>query len=219
MLPHLDPAVLQRTPKVFIGYSDLTSVLTYLTLNCGITSFHGPTLTGRLDRGEQAYDRDSLRRSVGDATPLGAVSSDGMLAVRPGEAAGMLVGGTLTQIVASLGTPYAFSPPSGAVLFFEDVGERPYRLDRMLTQLRLANVLARARAIVFGEMPGCDEPGGGLTARSVIADLLRDFPGPVLVGLPSGHTTRPARTLPLGVKARVVAAPTPMVIVEEAAVS
>jgi muramoyltetrapeptide carboxypeptidase len=121
--------------------------------------------------------------------------------------------------VASLGTPYAFSPPSGAVLFFEDVGERPYRLDRMLTQLRLANVLARARAIVFGEMPGCDEPGGGLTARSVIADLLRDFPGPVLVGLPSGHTTRPARTLPLGVKARVVAAPTPMVIVEEAAVS
>jgi muramoyltetrapeptide carboxypeptidase len=217
-LPHLDRALLQRTPKVFIGYSDLTSVLTYLTLHCGITSFHGPTLTGRLDRGEQAYDRDSLLRAVGDVIPLGEVSSEGMLAVRPGEAAGMLVGGTLTQIAASLGTPYAFSPPVGAVVFLEDVGERPYRLDRMLTQLALAGVFARASGIVFGEMPGCDEPGGGLTARSVIADLLRDFPGPVIVGLPSGHTASPARTLPFGVKARVIAAPTPMLVVEEAAV-
>jgi muramoyltetrapeptide carboxypeptidase LdcA involved in peptidoglycan recycling len=89
----------------------------------------------------------------------------------------------------------------------------------MLTQLDLAGVIDRASAIVFGEMPGCDEPGGGLTARSVIADVLRDFAGPVLAGLPSGHCGRPARTLPLGVRARVVASPTPMLVIEEAAVT
>jgi muramoyltetrapeptide carboxypeptidase len=219
VLPHLDRAVLLRTPKVFIGYSDLTSVLTYLTIHCGITCFHGPTLTGRLDRGEQGYDRNSLMRSITEIAPLGEVSAQGMLAVRPGEATGVLLGGTLTQIVASLGTPFAFNPPEGAILFFEDVGERPYRLDRMLTQLDLAGVIGRASAIVFGEMPGCDEPTGGLTARAVIAELLRAFQGPVLVGLPSGHSSQPARTLPLGVRARVVASPTPMLVIEEAAVA
>jgi muramoyltetrapeptide carboxypeptidase len=138
--------------------------------------------------------------------------------VRPGEAAGLLVGGTLTQIAASLGTPFAFDPPRGSVLFLEEVGERPYRLDRMLTQLTLAGVLAGASAVVFGELPGCDEPGGSLSARSIIAELFREFPGPVLVGFPSGHTNGPTRTLPLGVRARVIAAPTPRLIVEEAAV-
>ena len=73
---------------------------------------------------------------------------------------GPFFGGTIAQLVASLGTPFAFDPPEGCVLFLEDVNERPYRIDRMLTQLRLSGVLGRARALVFGEMRGCDEPGG-----------------------------------------------------------
>ena len=80
----------------------------------------------------------------------------------PARRRGPLFGGTLTQLAASLGTPFAFDPPDGCVLFLEDVNERPYRLDRLLTQLRLGGVLARARALVFGEMRGCDEPGGAL---------------------------------------------------------
>ena len=88
--------------------------------------------------------------------------------LRAGEAAGPLFGGTLTQLVGSLGTPFAFAPPEGCVLFLEDVNERPYRIDRMLTQLRQSGVLARAAALVFGEMRGCDEPGRRTTAWDVI---------------------------------------------------
>jgi muramoyltetrapeptide carboxypeptidase len=105
------------------------------------------------------------------------------------------------------------------VLFLEDVSERPYRLDRMLTQLRFSGALAAASAVVFGELPNCDEPGGDPTARDTIADVLHDFPGPVLFGFPAGHTAGPAMTLPLGVRARVVADASPHIVIEEAAVT
>src|SRR5439155_5134883 len=111
-----------------------------------------------------------------------------------GEAGGMLLGGTLTQLVASLGTPFAFAPPPGCVLFLEEVGERPYRLDRMVTQLRQSGILARASAVVIGELPRCDEPSSDVTARAVMADLFDDFYGPVVSGFRSGDTTGPAMT-------------------------
>jgi muramoyltetrapeptide carboxypeptidase len=128
------------------------------------------------------------------------------------------LGGTLTQIAASLGTPFAFDPPAGFVLLADEVGERPYRLDRMLVQLTQAGILGRASAVVFGQLPGCDEPVGHPTARDTVADVLRDFPGPILYGLPTGHTTGPALTVPLGVRVRVVATGEPHLVVEEAAV-
>jgi muramoyltetrapeptide carboxypeptidase len=121
-------------------------------------------------------------------------------------------------LTASLGTPFAFAPPDGCVLFLEDVNERPYKIDRMLTQLRLSGVLGRARALVFGEMRSCDEPGGMVTAREVIARLTTDFPGPVLFGFPSGHTTGPCWTLPLGVDVRIMASPRPVIVIEDPAV-
>ena len=99
------------------------------------------------------------------------------------------------------------------------MNERPYRLDRLWTQLRLAGIIGRASAIVFGEFPGCDEPGDDLRARDTLAALSRDVPGPVLFGFPSGHTPGPAVTLPLGVRARVVAGSRAAVVIEEAAVS
>jgi len=104
------------------------------------------------------------------------------------------------------------------VLFIDEVGERPYRLDRMITQLRQIGLLARAAAVVIGELPQCDEPGGSLTGRAVMADLFADFPGPVLIGFPSGHTTGPAFTLPLGVSCRVIAGARPRLVIDEAAV-
>src|SRR5207248_1955512 len=106
----------------------------------------------------------------------------GLDVCRRGEAAGPLFGGTLAQLVASLGTPYAFMPPEGCVLFIEDVNERPYRLDRMLTQLRLSGVLSRASGIVFGEMRGCDEPGDSARARDAADAVLKGFPGPIVWG-------------------------------------
>jgi muramoyltetrapeptide carboxypeptidase len=129
-----------------------------------------------------------------------------------------LYGGTLTQLAASLGTPYAFDPPRGAILFIEDVNERPYRIDRVLTQLRLSGVLGRASALVFGEMRSCDEPDGQVTARDVITRLTSGFRGPVVFGFPSGHTAGPCWTLPLGVTVTLVTQPHQSLIVEESPV-
>jgi muramoyltetrapeptide carboxypeptidase len=218
VLPLLDAAELQRTPKAFIGFSDITTLLTYLTLGCDLVSFHGPMLEFRFARGEDGYDRQTFERALCRPEPMGELSPPGVEVIRPGEAAGMLVGGTLTQLLASLGTPFAFAPPPGCVLFLDEVGERPYRLDRMMTQLAQTGLLARASAIVLGELPRCDEPTGNVLGRSVMTDLLADFPGPVLIGFPSGHTEGPTLTLPFGVRARVIAGPTPRLVIEEAAV-
>lgn len=218
MLPYFDREMLRRTPKPFIGYSDVTSLLTYLTLGCEIVSFHGPMLAGKLGKGTSAYDRDSFLRALGSTEPLGELAPDSLEVLRPGEAVGPLYGGTLVQLVATLGTPFAFAPPNGYLLFLEDVAERPYRLDRMLTQLRLAGVLDGAAGIVLAEFIGCDEPTGDVTARGVLAELLREFSGPVVFGFPSGHTSGPAMTLPFGVRARLVATGRPRLVIEEAGV-
>src|SRR5205807_3518986 len=127
--------------------------------------------------------------------PMGELTAAGVESIVDGEARGMLLGGTLTQLLASLGTPFAFEPPSGYVLFLDEVGERPYRLDRMVTQLKQTGLLARAAAVVIGELPQCDEPSGDPTAREAMADVFADFSGPVVIGFPSGHTTGAAMTL------------------------
>jgi muramoyltetrapeptide carboxypeptidase len=220
LLPYLEKDDLRRQPKAFIGYSDLTSILAFVTTVCGIVSFHGPMLDRRLGAGAAAYDEDSFMRAITKAEPLGELSAGAVETFNTGEASGMLVGGTMRQLVASLGTPFAFSPPKGHVLFLEDVTERPYSLDRMVTQLRLAGILALASAVVLGEFPGCDEPGGsGPLARATLAGLFKDFHGPVLYGFPSGHTVGPLVTLPFGVNARVVAGARPRLVIEEAGVA
>ena len=217
MLPLLDQALIRRTPKLFIGYSDNTSLLSWLTCQCGITALHGPMLEGRLAKGKEGFDADSMLAFMQDGEGR-TLHPDGLAVVRRGEAAGPLFGGTITQLVASLGTPYAFDPPAGCVLFLEDVNERPYRLDRMLMQLRLAGILGRARALVFGEMRGCDEANGQPCALDVIRALTSVCEGPIVSGFPSGHTTGPSWTLPLGVRVRVVTAPHAALVVEESPV-
>jgi muramoyltetrapeptide carboxypeptidase len=219
VLPLLDREEARRAAKPFVGYSDLTAILTFLTIGCDLAAFHGPMLAGRLGRGVEGYDADSFLKALCRREPMGELAPAGLSAIRPGEAAGALFGGTLTQLLASLGTPFAFAPPNGYVLFLDEVRERPYRLDRMVTQLRQTGLLARASAVVIGELPKCDEPSGDPTAREVMAELFADFPGPVVIGFPSGHTTTPALTLPFGVTCRVVADRRPRVIVEEAAVA
>jgi muramoyltetrapeptide carboxypeptidase len=219
VLPLLSASDARRAGKVFVGYSDLTALLTFLTVHCGIVAFHGPMLAGRLSRGEDGYDRDSFVRAVCRSEPMGELAPCGLECVNAGEAAGVLLGGTLTQLTSSLGTPFAFDPPNGYILLLDEVGERPYKLDRMLTQLSQAGLLARARAIVVGQLPRCDEPSGDGTARAVVAELLAGFPGPVVIGFPTGHTTGAAVTLPLGVECRVIADRNPRLVIEEAAVS
>jgi muramoyltetrapeptide carboxypeptidase len=219
VLPWLDPRLVAAARKPVIGYSDLTSLLSFVTQQCGLVSFHGPMIAGRLSEGSGAYDPQSLSHLLTCTKPIGELRPQGLEILKPGEACGRLLGGTLTQLCASLGTPFAFDPPRNFVLLVDEVNERPYRLDRMMTQLRLTGILARAAAIIFNELPGCDEPGGSPSARETIAALLEDFGGPVLWGFPIGHTRGAAWTLPLGLPVRVIARPADsMVAIDEAAV-
>lgn len=217
VLPLLQDLAPASTPKLFIGYSDTTAVLSWLTCHAGVTALHGPMIESRLSKGAAGYDEQSflaLARGERDVQ----LAPEGVTVLRPGEAAAPLYGGTLAMLSASMGTPYAFVPPGECVLFFEDVNERPYRLDRLLTQLRQGGALEKAKALVFGEMRGCDEPDGRISAVDAIRESTRDFRGPVLFGFPSGHTTGPCWTLPLGVRVRVLGGASPAVVVEESPV-
>jgi muramoyltetrapeptide carboxypeptidase len=215
-LPWLDRAKLAERRTALVGYSDITALHAYLNRDAGMASLHGPMLQGRLALGIDQYDAKSFLSSL-STTPLGELTLSGVEVIKGGEASGPIVGGCLTQIASSLGTPFAFRPPSGAVLFLEDVSERPYRVRRSLTQLQQAGVFESASAMVFGQMPRCDEPGGAVTARGVIGDFAAGFRGPVLYGFPSGHTTTPLVSIPFGVGVRVLCGRAPGLLFEEAA--
>jgi len=215
-LPMLNVDDVAGTPAAFIGYSDLTTIHSWLGCQAGVTSVHGPMLDHKLSAGPDAYDAVSFLRSL-SPEPVGELQPDGVETLNAGEAAGPLFGGTLSQLVGSLGTPWPFAPPAGYVLFLDEVGERPYRLDRMLVQARQAGLFDRASAVIVGQLPKCDEAGGTITGRSVVADALADFRGPVLFGFPSGHTTTSLVTLPFGVHTRVIGGSTPRVVITESA--
>ena len=177
-----------RTPKAFIGYSDNTSLLAWLTGQCGVVAFHGPMLEGRLAKGRPAYDRDTFTRVLTRAAPAGRDRASAGRGAAPGRGApACCVGGTLTQLLASLGTPYAFDPPAGHVLFIDEVAERPYRIDRMLTQLRLAGTavarvgdrLRRAAALrrAGDGGPGDQAPSSPNCSRSSRAGAVRPAVG------------------------------------------
>ena len=216
VLPYLDAASLRRRRTAFVGYSDTTALHAFLNGHVRMASVHGAMVEGRLSAGPAAYDPVSFVSSLG-VHMLGEITGPGVEIIRPGEAVGPLVGGTLTQLAASLGTPYEFIAPRRHVLFLEDVGERPYRIRRLLTQLSQSGRLSDTVALVFGEMLRCDEPGGSVTTRSVVAEFTEHFPGPVLFGFPSGHTDAPLVSLPFGVEVRVVARETPRLVFTEAA--
>ncbi len=218
ILPLLNAVLMRDARKALIGYSDITVLLAFY-LQHGLAAIHGPMIDRRLSQGPTAYDEPSFRRVMMTTEPAGEMRPPQLEPLRDGEASGVLAGGTLTQIVSLLGTPWAVNAPAGCILFLEDIGERPYRIHRMLTQLDQSGLLARASALVFGEFPGCDEPGGDPAIRDVLRDFTSGFRGPVLFGFPSGHTTGPTWTLPLGVAARVIAGPSPALVIAEAAVS
>jgi muramoyltetrapeptide carboxypeptidase len=217
-LSRLGAPILAEPLASLVGYSDVTSLHIWLNCCAGTTSIHGPMLDRRLSQGPSAYDSASFLASL-RPEPMGELRPEGVEVLKAGEAEGPLIGGTLTQVLASLGTPWAFDPTEGAVLFIDEVAERPYRIDRMLVQLRLTGLLARVSAIVFGQMPRCDEADGSVTAKATVADVLADFPGPILYGFPSGHTITPFVTLPFGVHTRVVAQDgSPGLVIEESGV-
>jgi len=216
LLPFLDPLAFNRCRKSFIGSSDLTALLTFFNLECGIAAFHGPMVVTLASR-EQGYDRGSFLGCVSHPSPLGELAFDGIKSIVAGQVSGPLLGGTISQLLASLGTPFAFNPPDGHVLLLDEINEKPYRLARMITQLTQSGILAKAKAVVCAEFPGCDEPNG-LKAGELLADLFENFNGPVLFGFPTGHTAGPVVTLPFGINVTVISGGRSRLVFNEAAV-
>ena len=205
LLPHLDLELIRANPKIFMGCSDLTSLLTYIADTTGIVTFHGPMVAGDFARSD----------GVDEANWCAAVSSgeswkrefqpSELQVLRPGSADGVLYGGCLSLLVASLGTPYEIRT-EGTLLFIEDRAERPYRVDRMLMQLKLAGKFEAVKGIIFGEMIDCNEPGAlDYTLQQIIMRVLDDVNVPITFGLKSGHVTSGALTLPFGVQASLTA--------------
>jgi muramoyltetrapeptide carboxypeptidase len=218
LLPLLDPGSMIDARKALIGYSDITALLV-MQVKHGLPAIHGPMVDRRLSKGAAAYDEDSFRRVLMHAEPAGEFRPPQLEALHTGTASGVLVGGTLTQLMASMGTPWAFEPPPGAILFLEDIGERPYRIHRLLTQAAQARIFTTVSAIVFGEFPGCDEPGGDPAIRDVLREFTSALAVPVLFNFPSGHTSGPTWTLPFGVRAEVTTSPAPSLRILESAVA
>lgn len=197
ILGRLDAAAVRAARKPLVGFSDITALLLWQRRAAGLVGFHGPML----DRGGDLRDDelDALVAALTGAGPARTVwrGAEGGGAV----AEGRLVGGSLTMLAASLGTPWEVDT-RGAVLLVEDVGERPYRIDRLLAQLRAAGKLARVAALGLGRFEQCDEPNGAVTAAEVLRETVDALGVPWVAGLPFGHGA-PNLVWPLGARARV----------------
>jgi muramoyltetrapeptide carboxypeptidase len=202
LLPHLDRDLLAANPKLLVGYSDVT--LLHLELErLGLVSLHGPMVARELADGESGYDKASLWHALtGDGPPY-ASQADDLICLAEGEGEGLLRGGCLSLLAAAAGTPWAMrSVDEPSIFFIEDVDEKPYRIDRMLRQLRASGALAGVRGVIFGDMKGCAPSfHEDYRLEEVLLEALSGLDVPVAIGLSSGHTTHPNLTLPLGVRA------------------
>ncbi len=202
LLAQLDEDALRAKPKIFIGYSDLTALHLYLYQRFGWVTFHGPMAAKDLAGGESHYDQITLLNALTKAEPMGEIVAVGTEVLHRGTTvSGRLLGGCLSLLTAMMGTPDELDT-TDAILFLEDTGTRPYQLDRMLQQLKLAGKFDRVRAIIFGEMSHCiQHVEQGYTLPEVLRDLTAELRIPVLFGLRSGHSEIGNLTLPLGVQA------------------
>jgi muramoyltetrapeptide carboxypeptidase len=200
----LDEETLRKHPKVFIGYSDMTALHLYFYRRFGWVTFHGPMAAKDLAGGETHYDRETLMKAITGESLIGAIHSPQTELLHRGageRVSGRLLGGCLSLIAAMMGTPDELDT-SGSILFLEDTATRPYAIDRMLQQLKLAGKFKEARGIVFGEMTDCVQHADqGYRIQDVLAECTADLGVPVMFGLPSGHSSLGNLTLPLGVTA------------------
>ncbi len=202
LLPHLDLRVLLANPKPFIGYSDITTLLTWLT-DHGLVTFHGPMVTKDFAR-ENGVDLTSWASILSSASAYERdFSANEIEVLVKGEAEGILYGGCLSMLAASLGTPYEIHT-EGTILFLEDINAKPFQVDRMLMQLKLAGKFADVRGVIFGEMLDCSQPSGqDYTLQEIILRLLSDLRIPIAYGFSSGHVRCANRILPFGVRGRL----------------
>jgi muramoyltetrapeptide carboxypeptidase len=200
LLPLLDFSALAQAPKIFLGFSDVTLLLNAFVQQAGLICFHGPVVAGEFATGLSPRALSHLLGLL--TTGTGEEQVDFPTTLRDGVAEGRLLGGCLSLLAATLGTPFTLDT-TGAILFIEDVGEKPYRIDRMLTQLKQAGKLENLAGVIFGSMSGCfgDSQDPSLLL-GVIAEVFVDYSYPLGFGLPAGHGEENL-TLPLGTRVRL----------------
>ncbi len=227
LLDRIDYSLVRENPKIFVGYSDITGLHLAFGKLARLVTFHGPVAMSSLP----PWTLEGFRKALFGTEPLGVVPNppeDDPLAPRfprhtivPGRARGQMVGGNLTLVSTTMGTPYEIDT-RGRILLLEDVGEAPYRIDRMILQLKLGGKLADAAGVVWGTCTDCETSTNSsfelsLSMSEVLDDLLGDLGKPAMAGLVFGHTREKA-TIPLGVEAELDATEKTFTIVEAATV-
>lgn len=208
LLPLLDYRVIREHPKILVGYSDITSLHCALLMQGKLVSFHGPMLNSDfVQPAMPKFTLQSFLRTLTQASAPGGVSQGyrrkTVKVLRRGVAHGQLIGGNLSLLCSTLGTPWQ---PSfrGRILFLEDVGEPPYRFDRMFTQLLNCGLLQQVAGVAIGLNADCEDPQARRTReyRQTLEEVLKErllrLKVPVVTGLPFGHVSHNA-TLPVGV--------------------
>ena len=219
LLEGLDAAFIERHPKPLFAYSDLTGIQLHLLDRIGLPAFHGPMLAADFYRKDGVHYESFRAALAGHPYSLGAPEGLRLLKVSSERSVrGTLYGGCLSILVSLLGTPWE-PATEGKLLFVEDVGAKPYQVDRMLWQLRTAGKLKGVSGILFGEMLDCTSPGGAPDLlENTILSALHDFDGPIVIGLRSGHVSKRNVTLTFGVEAELTCTAEPRLNLLEPAV-
>jgi muramoyltetrapeptide carboxypeptidase len=198
LLDAIDIQTIKAHPKILMGYSDVTTLLTWFADAAGIVTFHGPMVTKDFSRPD-GVDLFSWEAAVTGSAKW-TIAGQNVESLVEGAAEGILYGGCLSMLVASLGTPYEICT-AGTILFLEDIAAKPFQIDRMLMHLKLAGKLEGVRGIVFGEMLECVQSSNQpYTLQEVVLRVVGNLGIPVAFGLRSGHVSRENVTLPIGVR-------------------
>lgn len=214
VIPYLEKEDLSEHPKIFVGFSDITLLLLYFHMRYGWITFHGPTVSQELYKGMPPTTEIALQEAITKATRLGDIYGKDLEVINSGGCRGRIIGGNLTRMLQTLGTPFEIDTRE-KILFIEEVDEGHIQIDGNINHLKLAGKFDHVRGVIFSEMVGCMRG----RKRAILNYLRRFFEGapyPVLQGLPSGHGIENI-TIPIGVRARVDA-DLPRLLIDEGGV-
>jgi muramoyltetrapeptide carboxypeptidase len=202
LLPQLDAALVRANPKVFVGYSDHTSLHVWLWNELRMMTFYAPMVAADWSNMDGVH-RATWHAAVEAKSKWSADSHDGLRCLRGGDVEGRLLGGCLSILAEGLGTPWALRIGEPTILFLEDIGTKPYQWDRVLQHLRAAGMLKNVTGILLGDMTANVMPEEMQLLEAACLHALEDFVGPVAIGLRSGHVVGQNRSLPLGAWVRM----------------
>ena len=197
LLPRLDSKLVRSNPKVFVGYSDHTSLHVWLWNELRMMTFYAPMVAADWSSLDGVH-RATWHSAVEAKSKWSVGSQDGLRSLRGGKVEGRLLGGCLSILTEGLGTPWALRIDEPTILFLEDIGTKPYQWDRMLQHLHAAGMLRHVRGIILGDMTANANPDEMQLLEAACLHALEDFVGPVAIGLRSGHVVSQNRSLPLG---------------------